>query len=48
MLSIYSSILREKKEYMLVSLCNELVLFRYMELDFHFDDNSHKLASKYV
>ena len=33
---------------MLASLCNELVLLRYQELDFQSNENSRKSASRYV
>ena len=33
---------------MLMSLCDELVLVRYRELDFQLDEDSHKSISRYA
>ena len=34
--------------YMFVSLCDELVLLSYREIELQFDKNSHRSTSKYV
>ena len=36
------------KDYMFVSLCDELILVRYRELDFQFDKDSRRFTFGYV